>query len=412
MSYNLWSGGKVSVEKRRIHALLIEDERDDYILTRHLLSDSTTTEVDLAWAPTYDEGYRLMQQARHDIYLLDYNLGTNTGLELLRAAPEGGWQAPVVMLTGQGDLRVDYEAMKAGAVDYLDKRELTPIVLERTIRYAVERKQAEAQRVELAVERERVKMLEQFIADASHDLRTAMSVVFSSVEVMKHLWARVNSEFLKLEPTVTPQQQPTFEQIQVVLDKIGRYSATQEVGSTRLWKLMEDLLDMIRLDRSSAFDYRRLSMNRLAGNFVQEHQLVAEKKRLTLAFEGEVELPEIEGDETALSQVVGNLLDNAVNYTPDGGQISVRTYRQDQWVVLEVRDTGIGIAPEHLPRIFDRFYRVDKARSPESGGTGLGLSIVKKIVEGHKGGIEVESAPNKGSIFRVFLPVAAVPASV
>ena len=101
--------------------------------------------------------------------------------------------------------------------------------------------------------------------------------------------------------------------------------------------------------------------------------------------------------------MLGNLIDNAIKYTPPGGTITLSLHREGNWANLEVSDTGIGIAPEHLAHIFDRFYRVDKARSRTSGGTGLGLAIVKGIAEQHGGRVTVTSEPGRGSTFTVWL---------
>jgi two-component system phosphate regulon sensor histidine kinase PhoR len=105
-------------------------------------------------------------------------------------------------------------------------------------------------------------------------------------------------------------------------------------------------------------------------------------------------------------QVFSNLIDNAVKFTPEKGKITVKAREEDDFIQIDVSDTGIGIEEEHLPRIFERFYRVDKARSREMGGTGLGLAIVKHIVHANKGKVSVKSEPGKGSTFSVFLPKA------
>jgi signal transduction histidine kinase len=113
----------------------------------------------------------------------------------------------------------------------------------------------------------------------------------------------------------------------------------------------------------------------------------------------------VNGDEEALRQVADNLLDNAFKYTPDEGRVELRLDVQGGFGVLEVEDTGIGIEAKDVGRIFERFYRVDKARSRELGGTGLGLSIVKHIVEAHAGKVSVKSVPGRGSTFRVEIPL-------
>ena len=118
------------------------------------------------------------------------------------------------------------------------------------------------------------------------------------------------------------------------------------------------------------------------------------------------ELPPAFSDPEMIIQVFSNLIDNAVKFTPDRGKITVEAREEDEFIQIDVTDTGIGIAVEHLPRIFERFYRVDKARSREMGGTGLGLAIVKHIVHANKGKVSVQSESGKGSTFSVFLPKA------
>jgi len=115
----------------------------------------------------------------------------------------------------------------------------------------------------------------------------------------------------------------------------------------------------------------------------------------------------VSGDADALERLLLNLLDNAVKYNRPGGAVAVRTVRRGGEALLEVRDTGIGIPADSLPRIFERFYRVEKGRSREEGGTGLGLAIVKHVAQQHGGRVEVESALGEGSLFRVILPLAA-----
>jgi two-component system phosphate regulon sensor histidine kinase PhoR len=112
-------------------------------------------------------------------------------------------------------------------------------------------------------------------------------------------------------------------------------------------------------------------------------------------------------DGDALAEILDNLVDNAIKYTPAGGAITLRLYRKDQEAILQVADTGVGIPHKDLPRIFERFYRVDKARSRELGGTGLGLSIVKHLVQGLGGRISAVSEVGRGSTFSLYLPLAA-----
>jgi two-component system sensor histidine kinase SenX3 len=133
---------------------------------------------------------------------------------------------------------------------------------------------------------------------------------------------------------------------------------------------------------------------------------VARSKGITLTWKrrGKSALYTVPGDETQLHSMFTNLVDNAVKYTPPGGRVEVSGTSGESGVTVRISDTGIGIPEGKLPRIFERFYRVDKARSKETGGTGLGLSIVRHVAENHGGRVTVESTPGEGSTFTVFLP--------
>jgi signal transduction histidine kinase len=134
-------------------------------------------------------------------------------------------------------------------------------------------------------------------------------------------------------------------------------------------------------------------------------RLLAEDKNIGLRCEAEQPV-RVEGDRARLKQVIVNLVDNAIKYTPAGGLVGVKVCATNGRAVLEVNDNGVGIPPEAAPHIFERFYRVDKARSRQMGGAGLGLSIIKAIVTAHGGQVKVESAEGRGSRFLVELPIA------
>ena len=138
------------MDDRRLRVLLVDDDEDDYIMTRDLLSDVQGTRIDIDWVSTYDEAIEAIGRNSHEVYLLDYRLGGRTGLELMRESLKNGCKAPMILLTGQGDHEVDMEAMKAGASDYLVKGEINAYLLERSMRYAIEKKRAEAQILHMA----------------------------------------------------------------------------------------------------------------------------------------------------------------------------------------------------------------------------------------------------------------------
>jgi two-component system phosphate regulon sensor histidine kinase PhoR len=172
-------------------------------------------------------------------------------------------------------------------------------------------------------------------------------------------------------------------------------------NAMRLNTLLNDLIDISRIESGEMkMSFRYFNVNDFVDSVLVDLESMAGAKdiRLTARYETDVS-QQVLGDRDRLVQALSNLIDNAVKYTQRGGTVTVQTRIEGEHVRIEVADTGIGISPEHLPRIFERFYRVDKERSREAGGTGLGLAIVKHIIEAHGGKVEVRSEVGKGSVF-------------
>jgi heavy metal sensor kinase len=225
--------------------------------------------------------------------------------------------------------------------------------------------------------------IRRFTADASHELRTPLTVI------------RSEAERALREALTVPEHQALLESI---LEECER-----------LTHLTEQLLTLAREDVvGSGKLHQPLDLAKVVESVAENMRPLAEAKALDLCLEGKGPLRTL-GDEARLRQVFYNVLDNAIKYTPEGGQIEVRLAREDGWVLASVRDTGEGISPEHLPRVFDRFYRVDRARSRAAGGTGLGLSIAQSITAAHGGRIELASAPGRGTVCTVRLPAGSGP---
>jgi signal transduction histidine kinase len=235
----------------------------------------------------------------------------------------------------------------------------------------------EEERLQLAVEQERVKLLEKFISSMSHDLKTPLSVIYTNLYLLEKSTDH---------------------------DKRSRRLDTIKSQTQHLEKLIQDILTMSRLERDTHLEMRPVDLNSLLRTIHYNFLARAGHKNLTLSLELDESLHPIDGAVDAVHTAINNLVENAVNYTPEGGTITLRTYRNGEGQVAEVRDTGIGIDPADLPQIFDQFYRADKARGAETGGTGLGLAIARKIVELHGGAISVESAVSQGSRFKVYFP--------
>jgi PAS domain S-box-containing protein len=249
-----------------------------------------------------------------------------------------------------------------------------------TVRDITQRREIEAQKLELTIEREKVRILQRFIGDMSHDLRTPLSVMKTATYLIQRLI-----------------DQPEKLKLQV---------ESLEKQINHLQDLFDDLLSMSRLDRAdtSEYQFRWISPENLVRDLVEAQSKLALRKNITLTFQAEQPVAAVLLDETEFRRMVKHLIMNGLNYTPENGTVQVRLYQREAWVYLEVNDTGPGIPSLDLPLIFERFYRADKARGKETGGTGIGLSIAKKIVEAHNGHIEAESELGKGSTFRVRLP--------
>jgi len=220
--------------------------------------------------------------------------------------------------------------------------------------------------------------IRRFTGDASHELRTPVAVIRTEAEVA-------------MNKPPDPDEYRTF---------VGNILEECE----HLTKLTDQLLTLSREDAGVApFTPASLDLSALTNQAADMMRPLAETKQQTLVVQADAAAGVV-GDAGRLRQVVHNLLDNAIKYTPEGGRIEVTVRSHDDMVVLTVRDTGIGIAAEHLPHVFERFYRVDKARSRDEGGTGLGLSIVQSIVLAHGGRVDMTSVVGEGATCRVWLP--------
>jgi two-component system, OmpR family, sensor histidine kinase SenX3 len=186
---------------------------------------------------------------------------------------------------------------------------------------------------------------------------------------------------------------------------VPRFAAQLEREALRLSRIVSDLLDLSRLETGSTLD-EEVALEAILRDEVERFETSAREAGVELAIDG-ASVPRVHGSVRDLALMVRNLVDNAIRYTRPGGRVEVAMTREDRDVVLTVSDNGLGIPSRELPRIFERFYRVDRARSRETGGTGLGLSIVKHVAENHGGSVEVESELGRGSTFRVRLPASS-----
>jgi len=218
---------------------------------------------------------------------------------------------------------------------------------------------------------------QRFLADVSHELRTPLTIIRGNLALLKQGDPAANEETLR----------------------------TIDAESERMSRLLADLLLLAQSDAGASVSNRTpVELDTLLLDVYRQARVMAAARdgqlKITL---GEEDQALVEGDPDRLKQLLLNLVDNAIKYTPSG-EVKLSLIKHDGQVGLRVADTGMGIPTEDLPHIFERFYRVDKARSREKGGTGLGLSIADWIAKAHGGFIQVESQPGKGSTFTIWLP--------
>jgi signal transduction histidine kinase len=379
---------------RPISVLLIDDDREDFLLTKEMLADAPGTEFKLDHAATYEDGIAAFREGRHDAILLDYRLGGRTGIELLREVKDLERRAPVILLTSKGQRETALEALTLGASDYLEKAGLSPALLERVILYAMRQRRQEAQLEEKVRERtaelakandalrDEDRRKNDFIAMLAHELRNPLAPIRNALEIMR----------------LTANDGEAVERSRAMLER--------QVG--QMVRLIDDLLDVSRITTGklrvqpeattlgavieAAVEISRPALDKAGVQFT-----------LTLPFDP---VPLV-GDRVRLAQVFSNLLNNAAKYTPEGGAVTLSAARDGDAAVVRVRDTGLGIPADVLPRVFDLFTQVDRTLNRSQGGLGIGLALVDRLVRLHHGSVGVHSdGPGKGAEFSVRLPLA------
>ena len=234
---------------------------------------------------------------------------------------------------------------------------------------------------------------ERLIADVSHELRTPLTTMQGNLELLQRMFAAENGAL--------PHNNTKDELLRETLSEV-------EQETNRMSKMINDLLLLAQADSGALqLQWTPVEMDTLLLEIYRQTKRVADLRKGVGALEvrlGHEDQALVWGDRERLRQLLLNLTDNAIKYTPEGGAITLSLANENGWVRIAVRDTGIGIHPDNQAQIFDRFYRTDKARSRELGGSGLGLSIVQWIAQAHNGRITVESEPHQGSTFTLWLP--------
>jgi signal transduction histidine kinase len=223
----------------------------------------------------------------------------------------------------------------------------------------------------------------EFIANITHDLRTPLTSLQGYLETL------------------------LMKQGQLTDDEQRNYLATAVKHSERLGKLVAALFELAKLDSTDVqVRAETFSIDELIQDILQKFRLAADQKRVVLDMDTADDLPQVQADIGLIERVFENLIDNALRYTPEDGEIHIKAAREQDRVRVRVSDTGSGIAPEDITHLFDRYYRMDRSRKGPAAGSGLGLIITKRILELHGSDLEVTSTVNRGTTFAFTLPAS------
>lgn len=363
------------IKHKRI--LLVEDDEDDYVLTSDYLQQLDFYSFEIEWQSTANGALEKLLQSDFDICLMDYQLGARSGLEVLKSAVDQGCQTPIIMLTGQTDESLDKLALDAGAVDYLDKGEISTPRFFRAIRYALARHDIAKERIDRLKAETQNKAKDRFLAHLSHELRTPLTSILGYTELL------LSSE----------KSSRATSELNIILSN-GKHLLSLLNDVLDLSKIAADKLELhttaIDLDSFIADVFFLLRMN-------------AQDKGLELKINALSPLPlTIFADATRLRQVLINLAYNAIKFTHDG-EVNISFWMESkegkELLYCKVADSGMGIPQDKLQSIFQPFEQIEDIISRKETGAGLGLAICNELVSRMGGELTVESEVNIGSQF-------------
>jgi signal transduction histidine kinase len=362
-----------------IRVLLVDDDEDEYVLVRSLAAKAEAVRVDLDWTAGFESALISMRQREYDVYLVDYQLGVRTGLDLLEMAIAAGCNDPVILLTGQKDPALDRAGLRAGAVDFINKQEMSAPLIERSIRYAVERAAGARLATALREQNEVAQVRERLLGIVGHDLRNPLA----SISTAGHVLAL---------DTALPIEQRRH---------IGR---TIISSAERMGRIIGDLLDFTRAHLGTGIPAAPsdIDLFEVLTSVVDELRVANPGRTLLVSTAGG---GRVFWDPQRIGQVISNLVANALAHGDPREPVTIEATGSEFGMTMSVHNYGAAIAPERAAALFDAFQRGgsdDPARPSE--GLGLGLYIVKEVVAGHGGCVTVESSAERGTKFVATMP--------
>jgi len=381
------------VEDETLKVLVIEFNAQNILKIKDMLLRSSSVSYEVSWVQKEENVLRKVEEEDFDVLLISYDLPGANGLEILSDLQYKDLKGPVIMMADKRDEEFSAQAMRQGAYDFVirDKgfEKGLPLVIHNALnafRAAKERerlqKEIAAKNIELEAANRKLKELDRiksdFVANVAHEFRTPLTIIKGNTDM-------------------------------VVKGSLGKVTAEQKDMldgaikiANRLSRLVNDLLDISKIESGKLkLKKEKLNINKtIEDNLVVFDNIMKDKKQ-ALQKELAGDMPDITADTDKITQVFINLLSNAVKYSPKGGSITIKSINLEKEIMVEVADTGEGVSPENIDKIFDKFTRVTAEKKE---GTGLGLPIAKDIVVLHKGRMWVKSELGKGSQFFFTLP--------
>jgi len=380
-------------EKQVIRVLIVDFNSANISKIKTALSKITEISYDVSWVQMDENVLRKVEEEKFDIFLLAYDIPGLNGLEILTDLQYKELPGPIIMMADARDKEFAPQAMREGAYDYIIREkgfeEGLPVVMHNALtafRAAKERerlqKEIAAKKVELEAANKKLQQLDKiksdFVANVAHEFRTPLMIIKGNVDL-------VNKGGLG---DVAPAQKEMLDGAINIVNRLSR--------------LVNDLLDISKIE-SGKMELKKepVEMNGIIEENLKIFDKIVKDKKHKLEKELAGDLPAISADKDKVTQVFVNLLSNAVKYSPESGTITVKTVNLEKEIMVEVSDTGEGVSPDNLDKIFDKFTRVTAEKKE---GTGLGLPIAKDIVSLHNGRMWVKSELGKGSQFYFTLP--------
>lgn len=394
-----------------IKILLIDDDEEDYILTKEIIQDIPIRQYKLDWVSNYQDALSAIMRKEHNVYLVDYHLGAQNGLELIKEAISKGCEAPLILLTGQGDLEVDEKAMRAGAADYLVKGTISPYQLERTIRYSIQdaKNIYEIKKLNLELEK-RVEARTHELEEANKELARSRSEILKALEkerelnVMKSRFITIASHEFRTPLSTILSSATLISKYQKEADAEKRSKHIRRIKSNvhNLTEILNSFLSLSKLEEGiiscnpTIFDIENFTRE------IADEMEAILKEDQQIIYTHKSEDKNVDMDKQLLQNILINMLSNAIKYSPEGQHIELSTEIKDNELAIIISDKGIGIPEEEQKHLFERFFRAQNAINIQ--GTGLGLNIVKRYIEMMDGTINFSSQSNKGTTFIIKLP--------